>query len=65
MGYRIEYYDNGDRNASASAADNLAQAMQFARDELIRQGANFALIIDDESGDEVASVRPDADPEST
>lgn len=64
LGYSIEYYETGDRNASApsvrsSGADTLAQTMQFARDELITHGADFALIIDDETGDEVASVRPD------
>ena len=64
MGYTIEYYEKGDRNASAptvrnSDADTLAQTMQLARDELIRRGADYALIIDDGSGDEVASVRPD------
>ena len=61
MAYVIEYYNQGAQEDSATSSEALPTTMQLAREELTRRAADFALIIDDETGAEVGSISPDPD----
>ena len=56
MAFVIEYYKEGVKKGSTSWDDTLEKTKQVAMDGLIRHDADFARIVDDNSGAEVASV---------
>ena len=58
--YSIEYFNEGAKLQAVPWSGSLEQTLQVARDGLIRHGADFARIIDSDTGAEVDSVRRDA-----
>jgi hypothetical protein len=61
MAFIIEYYKEGVLKGKTPWGDTLERTKQVALEGLSRHDADFARIINDETGAEVDSVRRDAD----
>lgn len=65
MAYVIEYYNEGVLKGKTPWTGSLEDTTRVARDGLVRHDADFARIINDETGAEVASVRRGSDAHRT